>query len=50
MAEQRGDGFQAHSAVDRLGGQRVAELVRVDVGQPGSGSGLVDHAGDGVPV
>ncbi len=28
----------------------VAELVRVDVREPGGGAGLVDPAGDGVPV
>lgn len=41
MAEQRGDGLQAHAAVDRLGGQCVAQLVRVDVPDPGGGGGLV---------
>ena len=50
VAEHRGDRLQAHAAVDRLGGQRVPELVGVDVGQPGGGAGLVDVAGDGVPV
>jgi hypothetical protein len=50
MAEQGGDGLQAHAAVDGLGGQCVAELVGVDVRQPGGGAGPVDHAGDGVPV
>jgi len=50
VTEHRGDRFQAHAAVDRLGGQRVPELVGVDVGQPGGGASLVDVAGDGVPV
>ena len=50
MPEHRGDRLQAHAAVDGLGGQRVPELVGVDVGQPGGGAGLVDVAGDGVPV
>jgi hypothetical protein len=50
MPEHRGDGLQAHAAVDGLGGQRVSELVGVDVGQPGGGAGPVDHPGDGVPV
>jgi hypothetical protein len=50
MAEHGGDGLQAHAAVDGLGGQGVSELVGVDVGQPGGGAGLVDVAGDGVPV
>jgi hypothetical protein len=30
--------------------QGVAQLVGVDVGEPRGGAGLVDHAGDGVPV
>ena len=50
VAEHRGDRLQAHAAVDGLGGQGVPELVGVDVGQPGGGAGLVDIAGDGVPV
>ena len=50
MAEHRGDRFQAHAAVDGLGGQGVPQLVGVDVGQPGGGAGPVDHPGDGVPV
>ncbi len=50
VAEQRGDGLQAHAAVDGLGGQGVPQLVGVDVGQPGGGAGSVDHPGDGVPV
>ena len=50
VAEQGGDGFQAHAAVDRLGGQGVPELVRVDMRQAGGGAGPVDHPGDGVPV
>ena len=50
MAEQGGDRFQAHAAVDRLGGQGVPELVGVDMAQPGGGAGPVDHPGDGVPV
>ena len=50
MAEQGGDRFQAHAAVDRLGGQGVAELVGVDVGQAGGGAGPVDHPGDGMPA
>jgi hypothetical protein len=35
VAEQRGDGLEAHSAVDRLGGQGVPEAVRVDAGDVG---------------
>ena len=50
VAQQGGDGFQAHAAVDRLGGQGVPELMGVDMGQAGGGAGPVDHPGDGVPV
>ena len=50
VAEQCGDGFQAHAAVDGLGGQGVPELVGVDVRQASRGGGPVDHPGDGVPV
>ena len=35
VAEQRGDGFEAHAAVDGLGGEGVAELVGVDVADAG---------------
>jgi len=37
-----GDGFQAPAAVDGLGGQGVAELVGVDVADPGGGGGPLD--------
>ena len=52
MAEERGDGLQAHAVVDRLGGQCVAELVRGDVADTGGGcsgaDGEVDApSGDG---
>jgi hypothetical protein len=50
VAEPGGDGFQGHAAVDGLGGQRMPELVWVDVRQAGRGAGLVDQSGDGVPV
>jgi hypothetical protein len=50
MAEEGGDGLQAHAAVDRLGGQSMPELMRMDVRQPGCGACPVDHPGDGVPV
>ena len=40
VSEQGGDGFQAHATVDGLGGEGVAELVRVDVRQPGGGRRL----------
>ena len=42
MAEQGGDGFQAHAAVDRLGCQSISELVRGDVADAGGGRGPVD--------
>jgi len=45
VAEQAGDGLQGHASVDRLGGQGVPELVRVDVRQAGSGAGFVDQSG-----
>ena len=50
MAEQGRDGFQAHAAVDGLGGQGVPQLVRVDMWQARGGAGAVDHAGDGMAV
>jgi len=50
MAEEGGDGFQAHPAVDRLGGQGVPQLVGVDVRQAGGDRGAVDQPGGGVPV
>ena len=50
VAEHRGDRFERHAAVDGLGGQGVAQLVGVDVRQPGGGAGLVEDPGDGVPV
>jgi hypothetical protein len=31
VTEEGGDRFEAHAPVDRLGGQRAAELVGVDV-------------------
>ena len=38
VAEQGGDRFQAHPAVDGLGGQSVTQLMRVNVGQAGGGA------------
>ena len=35
MPEEGGDRFEAHAAVDRLGGEGVAQLVGVDVADPG---------------
>jgi hypothetical protein len=50
VAGHGGDRLQAHPAVDGLGGGCVAELVGVDVGQPGGGAGLAVVAGHGVPA
>ena len=35
VTQHRGDRLQAHAPVDRLGGQRLPELVRMDMRQPG---------------
>ena len=45
VAEQRGDRLEGHAAVDGLGGQGVAQLVGVDVPEPGGGGGFVQVAG-----
>ena len=50
MAEEGGDGFQAHAPVDGLGGQGVAELVGVDVADARPLGHRVDVAVDGAPV
>jgi hypothetical protein len=50
VPEQGGDGFEAHGAVDRLGGERVAQLVGVDVTDAGSLGGCCDVASDGAPL
>ena len=50
VAEQCSDGFQAHAAVDGLGGQGVPQPVRVDTGNASSASDPVDDAADAVPV
>jgi len=50
VPEQRGDCFEAHPAVDGLGGQGVAELVGVDVADTGAFGDRRDVAGDGAPV
>lgn len=50
VAEHRGDRFQAHAPVDRLGCQGVAQLVGLDVAQSRGRAGLVDEPGDGVPI
>ena len=50
VSEEGGDGFEAHAAVDRLGGQGVAELVGVDVADPGPLGDPADDAMDGASV
>ena len=50
MAEERGDGFEAHASVDGLGGEGVAELVGVDCSEAGSGGGGGDDAVNGSAV
>ena len=50
MAEQGGDGLQPHAAVDGLGGQRVAQPVRVHAGNPGGPADAGDDAADEVAV
>jgi hypothetical protein len=50
MAEQCGDGFQAHAPVDRLGGQGVPQPVRVHRGNPGGPADPVHDPSDDVPV
>ena len=42
MAEQSGDRFERHAAVDGLGGQGVAELVGGDPGDPGGFADLAE--------
>jgi len=50
MPEQGGDGLQPHAAVDGLGGQRVAQPVRMHAGNPGRVSDPAHDAADDVPV
>ncbi len=50
VAEQSGDGFEAHPAVDRLGGEGVAETVGVHVVDPGDGADPGDDAVDGATI
>jgi hypothetical protein len=44
VAEERRDRFEAHAPVDGLGGEGVAELVGVDVTDPGGVSGSLNGA------
>ena len=46
MAEQGGDGVEAHAAVDGLGGQGVAQLVGGDVADPCVGAEPAQCRGD----
>ena len=50
MPEQCGDRLEAHAPVDGLGGQRVAQLVRMDVADAGPLGHRGDVALDGAPV
>ena len=50
VAEQRGDRFEAHAAVDGLGGEGVAQLVGVDVADAGARPTRRDDAADVVAV
>ena len=50
VSEQGGDRFEAHAAVDGLGGQRVAQLVGVDVADPGPLGDPGDDAVNGAAV
>jgi hypothetical protein len=50
VAEEGGDGFEAHTPVDGLGGEGVAELVGVDVADSGLFGDSADHAGDPMPI
>jgi hypothetical protein len=50
MAAQRGDGFEAHPAVDGLGGEGVAEPVGVHVVDAGDGADAGHDLVDGAPV
>jgi hypothetical protein len=47
VAEEGGDRFEAHASVDRLGRQRVAQGVRVDVTNAGDAGTAGDDPGDG---
>ena len=43
MSQQGSDGFEAHAAVDRLGGQRVAELMWRNAPETGGSRHLEDR-------
>ncbi len=51
MSEEGGDGLQRHSSVEALGGQGVAQLVRVDAGYAcSSGDGYEAETGHHLDV
>jgi hypothetical protein len=50
MAEELGDGLDVHAPVDGLGAEGVAQLVGVDVPDPGRLGDPADHAGHDVAV
>ena len=50
VSEQGGDGFEAHASVDHPGGQRVAELMGMNVADAGPFGHPFDVAMDGAPV
>ena len=50
VAEQGGDRLEPHAAVDRLGGQGVPQLVRVQAGHSGAFADSRDDAADGVAL
>jgi hypothetical protein len=50
VSEQRGDRFEAHPTIDRLGGEGVSELVGMDVSDAGAFGDGGDVAVDGAPV
>ena len=50
MAEHRGDRLEPHPTVDRLGREGVAQLVWVDVTEPGSPADLAHDPSDLVAV
>jgi hypothetical protein len=50
VPEKRGDGFQPHATVDRLGGQGVPQPVGVNTWDAGEAADAVDDPADRVPV
>ena len=50
MTEQSGDGLEAHAPVDHPGGERVAQLMGMDVADAGTLGHPIDIAMDGATV